>query len=240
MTLLKGALVRSRRRSSTPVPNVTVFQYNPESLTHTWSQPDRGASAAASAGREAGNPLAVPGMPGEEFSLTVIFDSNEDIADNVPDQRAARRGLRRLHAAGRARDAAVPGQQATDDRRCSGPASAALASSAAAGAGARRTVPDSTMPVVLFSGARTGSCPVRVTALTIIEKLYDAAAQPGPRRGAAEAARADPDRARGGAGRQRTSSRGLATVAYTYTLGMRQVGRARQPRQRRRAVAGML
>ena len=48
MTLLKGALISFTPTFLIPLPNVTVFQYNPESLTHTWSQPDTGASAARS------------------------------------------------------------------------------------------------------------------------------------------------------------------------------------------------
>ena len=81
MTLLKGAIVSFTPTFLVPLPNVTVFQYNPESLTHTWNQPDRGASTGST---QAGNPLAVPGMPGEDFSLIVIFDSSQDIADGVP------------------------------------------------------------------------------------------------------------------------------------------------------------
>ena len=84
MTLLKGALVSFTPTFLTPAPNVTVFQFNPETMTHTWSQPDRGGQAAPSSGIQAGNPLAVPGMPGEEFSLTVVFDSNQDIEDRIP------------------------------------------------------------------------------------------------------------------------------------------------------------
>ena len=54
MTLLKGALVSFMPTFlPIPLPNVTVFQYNPESLTHTWSQPDTGASRRPRARRRA-------------------------------------------------------------------------------------------------------------------------------------------------------------------------------------------
>ncbi len=46
MTLLKGALVSFTPTFLTPVPNVTVFQFNPETMTHSWTQPDRAAEAA--------------------------------------------------------------------------------------------------------------------------------------------------------------------------------------------------
>src|SRR5271166_3026843 len=79
MSLIKGALVSFMPTFTLPIPNATVFQFNPESLTHTWSQP-----LASSSPGDTRSPLAVPGVPGEEFSLTVIFDSNQDIADDVP------------------------------------------------------------------------------------------------------------------------------------------------------------
>jgi hypothetical protein len=46
--LLKGALVSFAPTFLVPVPNVIVFQYNPETLTHTWTQPQAAAPPAAS------------------------------------------------------------------------------------------------------------------------------------------------------------------------------------------------
>ena len=88
MTLLKGALVSfTPTFLPIPVPDVTVFQYNPESLTHTWSQPAPSADGGGSCGRTGtttGHPMAVPGYPGEQFDLTVMLDANDDIADGGP------------------------------------------------------------------------------------------------------------------------------------------------------------
>ena len=56
MTLLKGALVAFTPRSSLPLPNVTLFQFNPETLTHTWSQPEHVWRDQAQ-GTEGGNPM---------------------------------------------------------------------------------------------------------------------------------------------------------------------------------------
>jgi hypothetical protein len=219
MTLLKGALVAFTPTFLVPVPNVTVFQYNPETLTHTWNQPDRGASAA-SPGTEAGNPLAVPGMPGEDFSLTVIFDSNQDIEDNVPvsAQLATVSGVYTRLAALEMMLYPVTGNSMS---QLLGQASAALGLGGSQTS--TRTVPDSTIPVVLFVWGPFRIVPVRITALSIVEKLYDTLLNPihaevqlklrvlTPQE--LQAAKSDND-----------VLANLATVAYTYTLGVRQVG----------------
>src|SRR5438045_2375954 len=74
---LKGALVEFVKSFLLPVPNVIIFQYNPETLTHAWTQP--GAAPANQYG--ASNPLAVKGSPGETFQFTITMDANDMISD---------------------------------------------------------------------------------------------------------------------------------------------------------------
>jgi hypothetical protein len=219
MTLLKGALVSFTPTFLVPLPNVTVFQYNPESLTHTWSQPDRGA-ATATPGQTAGNPLAVPGMPGEEFSLTVVFDANQDIADSVPisSQLAEVSGVYTRLAALEMMLYPVGGG-AMD--QLLGQASAALGLGSSQQTTA--TVPESTVPVVLFVWGPFRIVPVRIGGLTITERLYDTLLNPVHAEvqlrlrvltpAELAAATADND-----------VLANVATVAYTYTLGVREVG----------------
>jgi hypothetical protein len=220
VTLLKGALVSFTPTFLVPAPNVTVFQYNPEGLTHAWSQPDRGASATAPS-TEAGNPLAVPGMPGEEFSLTVIVDATQDIADDVPisAQLAEASGVYTRLAALEMLLYPVTGGAMS---QLLGQASAALGLGGSS-SGPTRTVPGSTVPVVLFVWGPFRIVPVRVTGLTITERLYDELLNPIHAEvqlklrvltpAELKAATADND-----------VLASLATVAYTYTLGIRQVG----------------
>ncbi|HEY6390963.1 MAG TPA: hypothetical protein VIX89_06785, partial [Bryobacteraceae bacterium] len=76
---MRGALVEFQAPTFlVPVPNVIVFQYNPETITHTWTQPVADTSAPAGGSP---NPLAVKGVPGESFSLTIAMDSSDTIAD---------------------------------------------------------------------------------------------------------------------------------------------------------------
>jgi hypothetical protein len=223
VTLLKGALVSFTPTFLTPVPNVTVFQFNPETMTHTWTQPDRAAEAAVTPGTEAGNPHAVPGMPGEEFSLTVLFDSNQDIEDNVP--VSAQLGeVSGVYTRLAALEMLLYPVATGPGLHLLGQASAALGlAGSGLGSSATRTVPASAVPIVLFVWGAYRIVPVRVLGLTVTEKLYDETLNPVHAEvqlrlrvltpAELSAARSDsPVLAT------------LATVAYMYTLGVREAG----------------
>ena len=60
-TYLRGALVELIPTALIPTPNVIIFQYNPETMTHTWTQPE---PARQGTSQSVGNPLAVSGTPG--------------------------------------------------------------------------------------------------------------------------------------------------------------------------------
>lgn len=82
--LLKGALVEFSERFLGPVPNIIVFQYNPESLTRTLEPyipleqreretPEAGTSDSAS--------TAQPHDPPETFNLTLLLDASDALED---------------------------------------------------------------------------------------------------------------------------------------------------------------
>ena len=75
---LKGALVSFMPTFLGSLPNVIIFQFNPESMVHTWTQPEEVKAADA---KTPANPMAVKGFPGEQFSFTIAMDSNDSIAD---------------------------------------------------------------------------------------------------------------------------------------------------------------
>ncbi len=93
--LTKGALVAYLPTAATSKPIVTAFQFNPEKMVHTWSQ----AAPAGQPGVEAGNPLAVAGMPGETFQLTILLDADDDVTG--PAALARPRGITACPAAWR-------------------------------------------------------------------------------------------------------------------------------------------
>lgn len=84
--LLKGALVEFSERFLGPVPNVIVFQYNPETLTRNlspWSPRGLQEGANPSVPCKAAS-SAQPGDPSESFNLTLELDATDDLETGDP------------------------------------------------------------------------------------------------------------------------------------------------------------
>lgn len=83
---MAGNFVRGSLVSFTPTflfstPSVIVFQFNPETITHDWSEQKGDDKTPA---------LSVKGDPEESFSFTLKLDSDEIIADRKPTEALAR------------------------------------------------------------------------------------------------------------------------------------------------------
>ncbi len=169
---LKGALIEFTTSFLVPVPNVIIFQFNPETLTHTWTP----AAPLPPPGGGEPNPLAVKGLPGETFSFTLAMDALDTIeaSNQIAQGLAASSGIYSRLAALEmllypTRDPQVP-------------TVLTAATSVQAGAFSLkgqfdgqfvRRVPLRTVPMVLFVWGPGRILPVKVTSLTITEKLYD-------------------------------------------------------------------
>lgn len=168
---LKGAFVEFMPTFLVPLPNVIIFQFNPETMTHTWTQ--AAADTSATTGGQS-NPLAVKGLPGETFSFTLAMDAGDMIADGSPVAvgLATATGIYSRLAA---LEMLLYPTGAFQGGGLLGSVSASI-SAALGGSGQRedRGVPASTVPTVLFVWGPGRILPVRVTSLTITEKLYDA------------------------------------------------------------------
>lgn len=172
----KGALVEYLPTfPATPV--VTVFQYNPESMVHTWTQ----AQPSGKPGVESSNPLAVPGLPGESFQFTIFLDADDDMVPlgTVLAQAAQKSGVGTRLAALEMLLYPVASPQASGGGSAS-PGGLIGTASAASGSAASLTwnLPNSTVPIVLFFWNSNRIVPVRVTTLTITETLYDSNLNP--------------------------------------------------------------
>jgi hypothetical protein len=214
--LAKGALVRYDP-GWPPAPVITVFQYNPENMAHGWTQPE----PPGKSGVESGNPMAVPGFPGESFDFTIYLNADDDITSGIPvlQQVAQRAGLA-------ARLAALELlMYPVDSTGTSSSGSGQLLGTVSSGLGSASTsweVANSAVPVVLFYWNANRVVPVRVTTLSISETLYDA--DLNPRQAQAqiglrvltpeELAAADPTP---------TTAADLAVVAYNKTLATRRL-----------------
>jgi hypothetical protein len=152
---VKGMLVEFASAFGATNPNVIPFQFNPETLRRTWTQPE-----PATAG---GNPLGVRGMPGESYALTLMLDVTDELAGDPLSPRtmnAVAGGLGSRIAALEMLMFPVP----------------ATSTAAPGGSQARqrgRATPAAVVPAVLFIWGHARILPVRITALSITEKLFD-------------------------------------------------------------------
>src|SRR5216684_340525 len=87
MAGLKGALISFMPTFIGAIPNVIVFQINPETIAHSWTEP--AASQPAAGSKVNFDPLAVTGVPGETFTFTLMMDANNEIADGATNPVAA-------------------------------------------------------------------------------------------------------------------------------------------------------
>jgi hypothetical protein len=76
--LLKGALIEYGEDFMGPIPNVVLFQFNPESLSRTLQIPSRPTGAASRETSQAGE------IPMESISLTAHFSAAQGLNDNHP------------------------------------------------------------------------------------------------------------------------------------------------------------
>jgi hypothetical protein len=232
---IRGALIEFMPTFLGSAPNVIVFQFNPETITHSWTQPE---ALAPPTGGAKGNPLAVKSMPGEQFTFTLELDANEMIASGRPISMgiAAVSGVYTRLAALEMLQYPVPSP--TDDlvgtvssavggavggaaggavgSVIGGAASSVLGS--VGGGGTKQAVPQSQVPAVIFVWGPERIVPVRVTALSVTEKLYDRFLNPIHAEAQITLRVLTPDEIKAVTGPLKT----IASLAYTYTQGLRQ------------------
>ena len=232
--VLKGALAEFLPTFlPIPVPNVVVFQYNPETMTHTWTQRE----PAGTAGTETCNPFAVQGMPGETFSFTIAMDANDEIAGGSA-PAAALAEASGIYSRLAALEMLLYPTGTTN--ALVGAVSAAIGSALGGGSsGPTRTVPQSVVPVTLFIWGEGRIVPVRVTGLTITEKLYDSTLNPTHAEAQLSLRVLTPAELHA-ASEDNDVLGNLATVAYHYTLTLRQALAVANLANAAESIIGML
>ena len=149
---MKGVLVEFTTAFGRAVPNAIAFQFNPETLRRTWTQPT--ASVAG------GNPLGVQGQPGEAYALTLMLDITDVLADDPSSPGAI--------------DAVAGGLRS----RIAALEMLMFPVATATSRGASRSTPSAQVPAVLFVWGPSRILPVRITTLSITESLFDALLNP--------------------------------------------------------------
>lgn len=168
---IRGALVEFKPTFLIPLPNVIVFQYNPETMTHNWTP-----SETVPPANEEANPLIVRNVPGQSFSFTLMLDASDDIIDGNPvsSKVAEVSGVYARLAALELLLFPVPADASNLVGSVSVSVGAGGVSVGASGGGGTPTaVPQSQVPTVLFVYGPGRILPVRVTSLVTTEKLYD-------------------------------------------------------------------
>jgi hypothetical protein len=215
---IKGALVSFMPTFIGSLPNVIVFQYNPETVTHTWSA----AAGAPASPKPGADPMAAQGVPGEQFSFSLSVDSSDMIADG--DANPVGAGLATVSGV-YTRLAALEMLQYPSgafDGGLLGTVSSSITnalSSSGSGSAPKATIPASEVPTVLFVWGPQRIVPVRVTALTITEKLYDPLLNPSHADVQITLRVLTPEELAGVQGELKT----VANVAYAYSQGLRQL-----------------
>jgi hypothetical protein len=243
--LLKGALIEFTPTFLTPIPNVILFQYNPESMTHTWSQPEPLAHPASHGGggspATAANPFAVQGQPGETFSFTLSMDSNDDIANGNPVTGAIAEASGLYSRIAALEMLLYPSGSTTGGLLGAVSALGSAVASLAGGgpSGVTTALPQSTMPVVLFIWGIGTIVPVRVTTLTITEKIFDAALNPVHAEAQIALKVVTPAEL---VNAQSTSTvlTNLASTAYAYTFALRETFAAANLANAGSSIVGMI
>jgi hypothetical protein len=165
---LKGGLIEFTETFPLPIPNVIIFQYNPETMTHGWTP----ATTNPGTPGQTSNPLAITGQPQETFAFTLAMDSNDTIADG----NAVVAGIAEVSGV-YSRLAALEMllfPTAPPGGGLIGSVTAALGIGGGSSSNPTQQVPAAQLPTVLFVWGPGRIVPVRVTALSITEKLYDA------------------------------------------------------------------
>lgn len=206
---LRGAIVEFMPTPLIPIPNIIVFQYNPETMSHAWTQPE---APKAGPNQTTTNPLAVEGNPGESFSFTLSLDAQDSIADGGAS------GALAFVSGVASRLAALEMllfPSADTEGGLLGTVTALLGGK---GRGVKRKVPASTINTCLFVWGPGRIVPVRVTALTVTERLYDTILNPVKAEAQITLRVLTDEELKHNADTLKT----LAKAANTYTHGLRQ------------------
>lgn len=183
---MKGALIEFSERFIGPVPNVIVFQYNPETLTRTlevW-QPGGGTTTGSdTAGSQNLSQTAQPHDPPETFNLVLELDAADALEEPASHPVAVVAGVADRIAALEMllypQEGSLAGGLLTAVGNTLGGAAGTVVSGIGnrLGAGAK-PVPRGTVPVVLFVWGADRILPVRLTSFSVEEQAYMPSLQP--------------------------------------------------------------
>lgn len=174
--LLRGALVEYSGDFLGPIPNLVVFQFNPEELARTINIPAPPVDTTSTGTTDAdGTSTSTP--PTESFTLTAKFSAADDLGKG-----GAVSAIPRVFGIG-PQIAALEKMvyPAGPLSGLLGQAIDAIGSALGGGSGdepAERPIPRQSLPRILFIWGFTRVLPVRIKSMTITEQKFDAFLNP--------------------------------------------------------------
>ncbi len=166
--LLRGALIEYGSGLIGPIPNVVIFQFNPESLTRSLQIPERPGSSASRETSQAG----------ETVFETISFTAHFSAADHLKDDKV----LARLFGVGPQLCALE--KMVLPSSNIAGAIGAAIdAVGDALGLGGdeeepTQAIPREKFPKIIFIWGLTRVLPVIITSMRITEQQYDSLLNP--------------------------------------------------------------
>lgn len=157
---MRGALIEYGSDFMGPIPNVVIFQFNPETLTRTVQIPSRPTSGTARETTQAGEPAT------EKITLKASFSAADEFGEN--------KALARLFGVG-TRLAALE-KMVYPSNDLLGAIGAAISGAFGLGGGkgdARQAMPREKYPRILFIWGIYRVLPVVLESMSITEQQYD-------------------------------------------------------------------
>lgn len=203
--LLKGAFVKLSEEFLGPIPNIIVFQYNPEKITRTMT-PSSPESKTGGKGGEA--TTAEPFDPNEEFDLTLLLDATDALEEPESHPVAVVAGIAdRISAL----------------EHLLYPVGDSLIGSLIPSVfGSGNAVPRGSVPIVLFVWGPGRILPVRLTKFSVDEQAFSPILYP-TRASVTVGLQVLTYQTFEKLGRKKTISEELAVVAYKFTRGQREI-----------------
>ncbi|OEU65036.1 MAG: hypothetical protein BBJ57_04310 [Desulfobacterales bacterium PC51MH44] len=221
--LQKGALIRLSEEFLGPIPNIIVFQYNPETLTRSLS-PWRSRAQEGEGGEESESGeanTAQPFDPGETFNLTLEFDAADalevpennpvEVISGIADRIAALEML--LYPSEEEMQA---GLQESEESSLGGGEEASGGAETSS-----EPVPRPRVPVVLFVWGPGRIVPVRLTSFQVEEQAYSPTLYP-IRAEVTVGLRVLTEHSFRASNREVSGAEELAIAAYKYTRGQKE------------------
>lgn len=175
--LLRGALVEYSGDFLGPIPNLVIFQFNPEQLARTIEIPQPPAASGARSGTGQREPAQASTPPTESFTVSVHFSAADDLGGG-----GAGSAIPRVFGIGP--QLAALEKMVYPAGPLGGLLGAALdAVGSALGLGGEeeapeRPIPRQSVPRILFIWGLTRVLPVRVKSMTITEQKFDSFLNP--------------------------------------------------------------